>query len=77
MTAALGGSELHTPTRRTTAPTISSTARDGNADVAREDPVRELLAGLRRRREAALRLPALPHRHAAGLRGRDPWLSET
>jgi len=76
MTANNGGAELHTPPRRTNTPTTSSTTRNGNADVAREDAMRELLDGLRHRREAALRLPALPHRRAACLGGRDPWLSD-
>jgi len=73
MTANHGGPELGTPTRRTN---TSSATRNGSADLATEDAVRELLAGLRRRHEAALRLPALPHRHAAGLGGRDPSLSD-
>ncbi len=74
MTANHGGPELETPTRRMNTPSAST--GNGIADLVHEDAVRELLAALCRRREAALRLPALTHRRAAGLGGRDPWLSD-
>ncbi len=76
MTANHGGPELETPTRRTNTPSASSITGNRIADLVHEDAVRELLAALCRRREAALRLPALPHRRAAGLGGRDPWPSD-
>jgi len=53
---------------------VDGTCRGQSAREDHEAVVEEILRGLRRRREQALRLPSLGYRGPTGLAGRDPWL---